>query len=81
MIKSPGVQEFSSPQWDFTIQEDWVMINLIAGAGFYNSRGLSDEKISLPRGILTAAAGFYNSGEMGDEKISSSQRDFTIQKA
>ena len=44
--------------------------NLIPTAGFYNSRGLSDEKIP-PGGpeILIVAAGFYISKCPSDEKI------------
>ena len=34
--------------------------NFIAAAGFYNSRGLGDEKIFRDPEILIAAVGFYN---------------------
>ena len=44
------------------------MRDLIATAEFYNSRGLSDEKLPEGPGNLIAAAGFYISRELGDEK-------------
>ena len=43
--------------------------NLIAAAGFYNSRGLSDEKIPGDPENLIAAARFYISKCLGDENI------------
>ena len=42
---------------------------LIVVAGFYNSRGLGDEKIPEGPENLIPAARFYNSERLSDEKI------------
>ena len=79
-----GPLGFSSPQRDFTIQSAWVMRkspgpleNLIAAAGFYNSRGLGDEKNPRDPENLIVVAGFYISKCLSDEKIPPGARRFS----